>query len=123
MQNDWTVPVGMVALYFYGRFHFNSPLYPVVFSINPDERARLITQAPPILTTRRSRYNSYSIRYILILEGFFLVVIFLFPVIRDAAQIGKIGIPDLTSEPLQYRVIFALFIDELASIVSYSQGS
>src|ERR1700689_4833904 len=69
IQNDWSVPVGMIALYFYGRFHFNTPSYPVVFSINPDERARLITQAPPIFTTRRSRYNSYSMRYILILES------------------------------------------------------
>ena len=109
----------MIALYFYGRFHFNTPSYPVVFSINPDERARLITQAPPIFTTRRSRYNSYSIRYILILESAFVVFIFLFPVIRDAAQIGRIAIPDLTSEPLQYRAIFALS-NQLAFVVPYS---
>jgi hypothetical protein len=37
-------------------------------------------------------------------------------VIRDAAQIGRIAIPDLTSEPLQYRAIFALFA--LTSLLS-----
>jgi hypothetical protein len=116
IQNDWTVPAGVIALYFYGRFHFNTPSYPIVFSVDTDERARLITQAPPIFTTRRSRYNSYSIRYILILEFAFLSFIFLFPIIRDAASIGKLNLPDLTNEPLQYRVIFALFF--LTSLLS-----
>jgi hypothetical protein len=104
----WTVPAGMVVLYFYGRSHFNTPAYSLDLAIGT--RSRLITQAPPILTTRRSRYNSYANRYILVLEAAFLGIIFLYSVIEDIARVDKVEIPDLASEPLQYKVVFALFI-------------
>ncbi len=95
----WTVPAGMMVLYFYGRSHFNTPAYSLDLAIGT--RARLITQAPPIFTARRSRY-SYANRYILVLEAAFLGIIFLYSVIQDIAGVGKVEIPDLATEPLQY---------------------
>jgi hypothetical protein len=108
VKTGWTVPVGMVVLYFYGRSHFNTPAYSLDLTINT--RVRLITPAPPMFTTRRSRYNSYANRYVLILEAAFLVIIFLYSMIQDIARVGEVQIPDLTGETLQYKVIFALFV-------------
>jgi hypothetical protein len=108
VKTGWTVPAGMVVLYFYGRSHFNTPAYSLDLTINT--RVRLITPAPPIFTTRRSRYNSYANRYALILEAAFLVIIFLYSMIQDIARVGEVQIPDITGEPLQYKVIFALFV-------------
>jgi hypothetical protein len=108
IKTGWTVPAGMVVLYFYGRSHFNTPAYSLDLTINT--RVRLITPAPPMFTTRRSRYNSYANRYVLVLEAAFLVIIFLYSMIQDIARAGEVQIPDLTGEPLQYRVIFALFV-------------
>jgi hypothetical protein len=48
----WIVPAGMLALYFYGKFHFNTPEYLLDLgnSASPATRAgpgaRLITPAP-----------------------------------------------------------------------------
>jgi len=98
----------MVVLFFYGRSHFNTPAYSLDLTIN--SRVRLITPAPPIFTTRRCRYNSYANRYVLILEAAFLAIIFLYSIIQDIAKADKLQIPDITDEPLQYKVIFALFV-------------
>ena len=106
--NGWTVPAGMVVLFFYGRSHFNTPAYSLDLTIN--SRVRLITPAPPIFTTMRCRYNSYANRYVLILEAAFLAIIFLYSIIQDIAKADKLQIPDITGEPLQYKVIFALFV-------------
>lgn len=108
VRNGWTVPAGMVVLFFYGRSHFNTPSYSLDLTIN--SRVRLITPAPPIFTTMRCRYNSYANRYVLILEAAFLAIIFLYSIIQDIAKADKLQIPDITGEPLQYKVIFALFV-------------
>jgi hypothetical protein len=108
VKTGWTVPAGMVVLYFYGRSHFNTPAYSLNLTINT--RVRLITPAPPMFTTRRSRYNSYANRYVLLLEAAFLVIIFLYSMIQDIAKAGEVQIPDITGETLQYKVIFALFV-------------
>lgn len=112
--NGWTVPAGMIVLYFYGRYHFNTPAYSLDLSfsstLSGGDRVRLITQAPPMFTTRRARYNSYAIRYIALLEIAFLGFIFMYAIIEDIASIGKLQIPDLTKEPLHYRSVFALFV-------------
>jgi hypothetical protein len=114
LSNCWTVPAGIVALYFYGRLHFNSPTYPIELIVSNgrsgNDRARLITQAPPIFTTRRSRYNSYALRYIGVLELSFIVMVFGYPIIRDIARADGLTLPDLTNESVQYRSIFALFL-------------
>jgi hypothetical protein len=108
LANIWTVPAAMIFLYFYGRSHFNTPQYSLELSVGGP--ARLLTQTPPIFTTRRTRYNSYAHRYILILECAFLVFLFAHSVIEDAAAVGKIQLPDLTNQPLHYRVVLALFV-------------
>lgn len=114
ISNCWTVPAGIVALYFYGRLHFNSPTYPIELVVpnsrSSTGRARLITQAPPIFTTRRSRYNSYAFRYIIMLEMLFMLIVFGYPIIRDIARAEGFNLPDLTNELVQYRSIFALFL-------------
>jgi hypothetical protein len=38
LQMYWIVPAGMIALYFYGMFHFNSPDYSLALS-TPGETA------------------------------------------------------------------------------------
>jgi hypothetical protein len=108
VKSGWTVPAGMVVLYFYGRSHFNTPTYSLDLAINT--RVRLITPAPPIFTTRRTRYNSFANRYVFILEAAYLAIIFLYSIIQDVARVDELQVPDITGEPLQYRVIFALFV-------------
>lgn len=110
----WIVPAGMLALYFYGRFHFNTPDY--ALELNDEagrplaEPGRLITLAPPIFTTSRSRFDRFAFRYILILEALFLVAIFLPSLLSDAGRILALKPPvPPTSETLQYRALFALF--------------
>ncbi|MBW0004130.1 MAG: hypothetical protein JO216_11640 [Hyphomicrobiales bacterium] len=115
IQTFWTVPAGIVALYFYGRLHFNSPEYMIDWAENRDgaaaggDQARLITPTPPIFTTRRSRYNSYAYKYILILEAAFIAMVFGGSLVYDISRVSQIDIPNLTAETVQYRVVFALF--------------
>ena len=77
----WTVPVGMIVLLVYGRFHFNSPPYLLNWADNSDGsivegQPRLITPTPPKFTTRRSIYNNYAYRYIILLELAFILLVF-----------------------------------------------
>lgn len=79
-QIYWIVPAGMLALYFYGRFHFNSPEYAIDFGCRGDPAdsigLRLITPTPPIFTTSRARYNRFARRYVAILELAFIGMYF-----------------------------------------------
>lgn len=77
LRQYWLVPAGMVFLYFYGTWRFNTPDY----DMTPEElgggprAVRLITLAPPIFTTTRSRFRRYSLRYVAILELMFCIAI------------------------------------------------
>jgi hypothetical protein len=108
LANIWTVPVGMVVLYFYGLSHFNTPQYSL--ELSSGEPFRLITQTPPIFTTTRARYNNYAYRYVFILELVYLIFLFAHSVIEDAATIGKLQLPNWGDQPLHYRVVLALFV-------------
>jgi hypothetical protein len=114
ISNSWTIPAGIVVLFFYGRAHFNSPTYPIELvapnGSDQNDRVRLITQVPPIFTTRQSRYNSYSLRYISALIFAFLLIVFAYPVLRDIARADSISLPDLTNESVEYRSILALLL-------------
>jgi hypothetical protein len=108
IENTWTVPIGMIVLYFYGRSHFNTPQYSLELSIGSP--IRLLTQTPPIFTTRRARYNSYANRYVLVLEVAFLLFLFAHSVIDDVAAVGEIKLPNFADEPMHHRVVLALFV-------------
>jgi hypothetical protein len=113
-QIYWIVPAGMLALYFYGQFHFNSLEYAIDFGSRggPAESigARLITPAPPIFTTSRARYNRFARRYVAILEAAFIAIIFFPSLLAEAVSL-------LTSSPfslgdsvtLQHKALIALF--------------
>lgn len=113
-QIYWIVPAGMLALYFYGRFHFNSPEYAIDFGYRggPAESIglRLITPTPPIFTTSRARYNRFARRYVAILELAFIGIVFFPSLLAEAISL-------LTSAPfsfgdsltLQHKVLIALF--------------
>jgi hypothetical protein len=107
VQAYWIVPAGMLVLYFYGRFRFNTPDY----SITADGASRrgLLTPAPPIFTTSRSRFNRYARRYVLILEIAFLGFIFFASVLSDIGKVTRLGLPDMSSDSVQYRAVLALF--------------
>jgi hypothetical protein len=114
LQVYWIVPLGMIALFYYGRFHFNTPDYALELDVQDGEQVeqsgRLISLAPPIFTTSRSRFNRYSLRYILILEILFLIMIFLPSVIADTADILKLKLPiSQSSDSIQHSALFALF--------------
>lgn len=92
----WIVPGGMIALYFYGRFHFNTPDYLLDigssdYQTKVDQIAHLITPTPPIYTAPRSRYNYYAGIYVLILEFMFLLFTIapslLWDLLSDASRI------------------------------------
>jgi hypothetical protein len=109
----WIVPAGMIALHYYGRFHFNTPDYALEQKLangQPSvERWGLSSLAPPIFTTYRARYNRYARRYILILEAAFLAIVFLTGLVNIGADITKLSLPNLAGQNLQYRALWALF--------------
>lgn len=104
----WTVPAGVVALYFYGGIHFNTPDYRLGILQSPDTPA-LLTLAPPKYTTTRSRFRRYALRYILILEAAFLGFVFFTSIFSDIAQLLQFQLPQFDTQTLQYKVLFALF--------------
>ena len=124
LSNCWSVPAGVVLLYFYGKLHFNTPTYPIEMVVSAGgvltDKVRLIAQAPPKFTTRRSRYNSYAWRYIALLELSFVFIIFCYTIINDIARAEHVVVPDLTSESLEYRSIFALMV--LTGVLSSFPG-
>src|SRR5258708_6079622 len=87
-QQYWLLPLGMVIIYFFARYHFNTPDYALVGATLPDSMtadlpkaspfARLRISAPPIFTTPRDRYRRSEIRYVLGLEAAYLCIT-LFP--------------------------------------------
>ena len=110
----WIVPTGMLALYYYGRFHFNTPDYALSLKDEDGqplvEAGRLISLAPPIYTTSRARFNRYAWRYVLLLQATFLAILFLPSIISDVGRILTLKFPTAPStESLQYRALFALF--------------
>jgi hypothetical protein len=114
VANFWSVPAGAIILYYYGKHHFNTPTYSLELkfdggAVSAASRVRLLTQTPPIFTTRRYAYNRYSTRYIIILELAFFSFIFLSSTVQAAAKAGHITIPDMLNQSVEERVIFALF--------------
>ena len=113
-QIYWIVPAGMLALYFYGRFHFNSPEYAIDYGSRggPAESIglRLITPAPPIFTTSRARYNRFARRYVATLEVAFIGIVF-FPSLLAEAISLLTGAPFSfgNSVTVQHKVLIALF--------------
>lgn len=104
----------MVALYFYGRFHFNTLEYSLDIGSRSGPTSsvgvRLITPAPPIFTTSRARFNRYSRRYVMILEAAFIALIFFSTLIADAGRVANLELPmPPSTESLQYKAIWALF--------------
>jgi hypothetical protein len=81
-QQFWLLPLGMIVIYFFARYHFNTPDYALVSAGLPDSSsadlpktsplARLRTSAPPIFTTPRDRYRKSEIKYVLGLEVAYL---------------------------------------------------
>jgi hypothetical protein len=84
------------------------------------DKVRLMAQAPPKFTTRRARYNSYAWRYVAILELSFIIIIFCDTIVNDIARAEHIAVPDLTTESLEYRSIFALLV--LTGVLSSFPG-
>jgi hypothetical protein len=113
-QIYWIVPAGMLALFFYARFHFNSPEYAIDFGSQGGPAGpiglRLITPTPPIFTTSRARYNRFARRYVAILELAFIGIVCFPSLLAEAISL-------LTGSPfslggsitLQHKVLFALF--------------
>jgi hypothetical protein len=114
IQIYWIIPAGMIALYFYGRFHFNSPEYSLDFRTQAGDASpigvRLITPAPPMFTTSRARFNRYARRYVYILEAAFIALIFFSSIVSDIGRVANLEIPlPKSPESLQYKAIWALF--------------
>ena len=105
----WTVPAGLLFLWFYGLSHFNSPPYSLELSAHDGTSVRLITQAPPKFTTTRSQYQRYALLYIIVLWISFIVMIFFYPTVADAITFAGLTAPNL-SGPLEHRTLMALFI-------------
>jgi hypothetical protein len=129
VQAYWVIPGGMIALYFYGIFHFNSPTYildlgsSLNYSEIPGYGARLLTPAPPIYTASRKRFNKYARRYVLILETAFVMIIFFSSLTSEVVRILNEARGEVKTEfnianlllpsevqTLQHRAILALFM-------------
>lgn len=115
----WIIPIGMLALFFYGRFHFNTPDY--ALSGNPGvaagglirdlPMARLRGLAPPIYTTTRARYRRYVLRYVAILEAGFVIAIAAPELVTYAIQLKAGNNAGFTMpKDVDQRAIWALFV-------------
>lgn len=122
VETYWIIPAGMIALYFYGMFHFNSLTYILDLGSSSGSSeiqgtgARLITPAPPIYTASRKHFNSYARRYVLILEAAFIVIISFYSilsgVLSDTQGMIKLDINLVfpsEAQTLQHRALWALF--------------
>jgi hypothetical protein len=107
-QTYWIIPAGMIALYFYGRAHFNTPDY-VLGAQQGATAGNLLTLAPPIFTTYRSQFNRFALWYVVILEAVFLAFIFLPSVFTDIGAVMRFQFPVLGSDTVQFRAVLALF--------------
>ena len=113
LKSYWIIPAGMVALYYYGWYHFNTPDFDLTEKEKNSDSVygRLLTLAPPIFTTARSRFNRFARRYVLILEVAFLVITLLPGVVLAAAEAARV--PDFSSlfnaDSVQQRAFVALF--------------
>jgi hypothetical protein len=104
----WIVPAGMIALYFYGISHFNTPDYRLGIVQNTDSSA-LLTLAPPKYTTTRARFRRYALRYVLILECAFLVFVFSTHAVSQVAHFLFNVTLDVADSTILSKAIFALF--------------
>jgi hypothetical protein len=106
-QTYWIIPAGMLALYFYGISHFNTPEYRLVILQSPDSAA-LLTLAPPKYTTTRARFRRYARWYVLLLECAFLAFIFFTAIFSHLTHILLDAKLEDTGS-LESKAIFALF--------------
>jgi uncharacterized membrane protein YidH (DUF202 family) len=106
-QNYWIIPAGMLALYFYGVSHFNTPEYRLVLLQSPDSAA-LLTLAPPKYTTTRARFRRYARWYVLLLECAFLAFVFFTAIFSNFTHL-LINASLEETGTLQSKAIFALF--------------
>jgi len=106
-QAYWVIPVGMLALYFYGVSHFNTPEYRLVLLQSPDSAA-LLTLAPPKYTTTKARFHRYARWYVLLLECAFLAFVFFTPIFSLFTHLIFNANLEETGTP-QSKAIFALF--------------
>jgi hypothetical protein len=106
-QAYWVIPAGMVALYFYGVSHFNTPEYRLVLLQSPDNAA-LLTLAPPKYTTTKARFHRYARWYVLLLECAFLAFVFFTPIFSLFTHLFFNASLEETGTP-QSKAIFALF--------------
>jgi hypothetical protein len=113
-QTYWIIPAGVLALYFYGRFHFNSPEYAIDFGTRRGTAEtvglRLITPAPPIFTTSRDRYNRFARRYVAILELAFIAIVFFPNLVAEAISLltrAPFSFGDTVTAP--HMALIALF--------------
>lgn len=80
----WIIGIGLVTLYFWGRYHFNTPNYALGGNADTGDRSSSIDPTiskinglvPPMYTTTISQYWRYMFRYILILQIVFILVTF-----------------------------------------------
>jgi hypothetical protein len=112
IQIYWIIPAGMLTLYFYGKFHFNTPEYSLDYGTRAESTtnaiARLIT-APPMFTTSRAYYNRYARCYVAILEVAFIALVFFTSLAADLGNSAHLHISWPTSaDPVQHRAAWAL---------------
>jgi hypothetical protein len=126
LKTYWIIPAGMVALSYYGWYHFNTPDYVLDPKGRDDEpltkEGVLLTAAPPMFTTSRIRFSRYAWRYIVLLQAAFLAIVFLPGYVAEGIQIlmdpshhvvattGAAAAVPSESEPVHYRAIWALFL-------------
>lgn len=111
----WIIPVGLVALHFYGRHHFNTPEYALSSNVRDGGSglvrnmplAKLRGLAPPMFTTSRARYRRYAFRYIAILQSIFLLITCAPDLVLEAS--GLVHIRMQLAESVQQRGLWALF--------------
>ena len=110
-ETYWVIPAGLIALYFYGVFHFNTPDYDVTAShgtgLTSLRNTYMLSLAPPRFTTTRRRYRRYALSYVFLLQIAFLGIVFAWSAASTAGQQAGMTFP--TAGDLQTRAIWALF--------------
>lgn len=84
----WFIPLGIVILWIYGRYHFNSPTYKLSLNVldtaSYSDESHLTSSLPPSATTRINYFRTYATRYTVTLITIFIVMTTMYPLLKTS---------------------------------------
>jgi hypothetical protein len=86
LKEYWFIPLCMAILWLYGRYHFSTPTYKLSLNVHEtasySDESHLISQLPPIATTRANYFRTFATRYAATLLIVFLAMTTMYPLAK-----------------------------------------